>query len=404
MELKNLIHVALLGAIMASCSNNELDNNLMSPSNEISFRAVSNKASRATIITPDNVTSTDFSVYAYTNDGSAYMGTNDEALNWNGTYIDYDDVQGVWDYVTPANKRYWPNSTDLNFYAVSPTTMEDALRTNYGWKFTSSKQQIEYCTSDEYGNTNPLYNYSNIDVMYAIAQNKNKTNCPDGVVNLKFHHALAQVMFQAKTELTSMKVELKSLKICNLHISGTFTLPSTEDEQATKDNWTLKGSDATQGAESTVALAEGEQTGEQQQTGKGVLYAVNNANIVVNHDGNNEITDINTEKPMMVIPQALTAWTVTGDDKSKYDADNNFHSYLMIECNILQNGEYLVGSADEVGEIYIPFAPTWQPGKRYTYTLTFGGGYDDNGNKVLTPITFKATCDSWEASAADVDL
>lgn len=404
MKLKTLIHVALLGAIMASCSNDELENNLMSPSNEISFRAVSNKASRANIITPDNITTTDFSVYAYTEDGSAYMGTNDKDLYWNGVYIDYNTENGVWDYVTPSNKRYWPNSTDLNFYAVSPATVEYALRSNYGWMFSASEQQIAYCASDEYGkvSTNPLYNYSNIDVMYAIAQGKNKTNCPDGVVNLKFHHALAQVMFQAKTEMPSMQVELKSLKICNLHISGTFTLPST-DVQATKDNWTLKGSEATQGSESTVALAEGEQTGDQQQTGKGIQYAVNEANIVVNHDGNNAITDINTKKPIMVIPQTLKAWTVTGEDKTKEQADINFTSYLMIECNILQNGEYLVGSADKVGEIYVPFGPTWQPGKRYTYTLTFGGGYDDQGDKVLTPITFEASCDVWEEKSEDVE-
>lgn len=411
MKLKQLIYVFLVGAVMASCSNDELENNLMSSSNEISFRAVTNNASRATIITPENITTTDFSVYAFAEDGSAYMGVIDETYYWNGTYIDYDTEQGVWDYVVPENKRYWPNSTDLDFYAVSPATIEYGLRTNYGWCFTATKQQIVYSPSDEYGNdnTNPAYNYKNVDVMYAIAQGKNKTNCPDGVVNLKFHHALSQVMFQAKTELPSMKVELKSLKICNIHLSGTFTLPST-DVQATKENWTPNGSDSDQGAgssESTVALAEGDKgasIGQSSGTGKGVVYAVNKANIVVNHDGNNAVTDINTTQPMLVVPQALTAWTVVNEDKTKYDADNNFHTYLMIECNILQNGEYLVGSADKVGEIYVPFGPTWEPGKRYTYTLIFGGGYDDNGNKLLTPITFNASCDPWETSSADINL
>lgn len=93
---------------------------------------------------------------------------------------------------------------------------------------------------------------------------------------------------------------------------------------------------------------------------------------------------------MLVIPQTLTAWDTS---ISKEDADkdeNSYQSYLEVGCKIEQNG----ATAYE-GTLYIPFGTEWQPGKRYTYTLIFGGGYDDQGKPILTPITFEPSVENW---------
>ena len=35
-------------------------------------------------------------------------------------------------------------------------------------------------------------------------------------------------------------------------------------------------------------------------------------------------------------------------------------------------------------------------GKKITYTLIFGGGYNDNGDPILSPITFETKVDEWD--------
>ena len=95
---------------------------------------------------------------------------------------------------------------------------------------------------------------------------------------------------------------------------------------------------------------------------------------------------------MLFIPQTLTAWeTSANDPKTIANANDNKHSYLVIDCKIEQNKATV-----HDGELYIPFGAEWQPGKRYIYTLTFGGGYDKNGNPILTPITFEPTVEDWK--------
>ena len=77
---------------------------------------------------------------------------------------------------------------------------------------------------------------------------------------------------------------------------------------------------------------------------------------------------------------------------TKADADKaeNSQSYLIIDCKIEQNG-----LLRHNGTLYVPFGADWQPGKRYIYTLIFGGGYDENGNPILTPIQFDAETTEW---------
>ena len=65
---------------------------------------------------------------------------------------------------------------------------------------------------------------------------------------------------------------------------------------------------------------------------------------------------------------------------------------------LTQKEQYVIGSASEYQTIYVPFnngTEGWEPGKRYIYTLTFGGGYDKDGNLILAPITFEPEVTDW---------
>lgn len=45
----------------------------------------------------------------------------------------------------------------------------------------------------------------------------------------------------------------------------------------------------------------------------------------------------------------------------------------------------------------------WEPGKKYIYTLNFGGGYDADGKVILSPMKFTPTVEDWTDSPSDIN-
>ena len=363
---------AIFGVLLMSCSEEEIANVETSSRNAIGFNVLSNAAeTRATPTTNTNLKNTDFDVFAFTADGTAFMGKNDTEFEHDGVKIVYKN--GKWDYDNASDLRYWPTEA-LDFYAFNPGTVDEAMQWSYMWEATKDTQKITYSCSDEYGSG--INAHENYDVMYAIAkgQTKDKNN---GVVKFNFKHILSQVVFKAKTQYDNMQVDIDVIKIHNFKFAGAFTLPATAEETG---SW----------SSSDLAFPH-------------AFTVVKNANITVN--SNTEATDITTNTPMLNIPQELTAWKVSETaTKSKLEADNAKQCYLEIACKIRQSGAYLLGSASEYKTIYVPFGDTWEQGKRHIYTLIFGGGYDDQGEAVLNPIQFDAETTGWVDADKDVNV
>lgn len=362
---------AIFGALLMGCSDEEIANVETSSRNAIGFNVLSNAAeTRATPTTPSNLTSTDFDVFAFTADGTAFMGKVDTDFEHDGVKIVYKD--GKWDYDDANDLRYWPSEA-LDFYAFNPGTVSEDMMVFYSWEATKDVQKISYTCMDEYGSGTTHANY---DVMYAMAKGQTK-DMNNGIVKFNFKHILSQVVFKAKTQYDNMQVDIDMIKIHNFKFAGAFTLPATAEETG---SW----------SSSDLAFPH-------------AFTVVKNANITVN--SNTAATDISTKTPMLNIPQTLTAWTVSAPNKSKLEADNAKQCYLSITCKIQQSGAYLLGSADSYGAIYVPFGDTWVAGKRHIYTLIFGGGYDDQGEAVLNPIRFDAETTGWvDADNKDVNV
>lgn len=365
-------------AVMASlsgCSDTELASiDTAQEKTPIGFHTVgSQMGSRATIINSGDITSTDFKVYAFDGAGNAFMGNKDadeNLMDHNGVHIQYNNATTAWKYANPLDLRYWPDYS-LDFYAVSPATFSSELL--LGWKFNNVSPTIYYSLCDEYANTS---NPANVDVMYAVA--KGQTKSGGGKVNLAFKHILSQIAFQAKTNDPNLVVEINEIKLFNIKYSGYFDIP-TDNTAPTRNNW--RPNDLLNGGHKFTVI-----------TG---------ANITVN--STTDVTDISSKnKPMLVIPQQLTAWnTNTTTAKTKAEADNDKEGYLGISCKIKVNGvDYKIGNEDEnesgYGYIYVPFGDTWEPGKRYLYTLIFGGGYDKDGKAILIPVNFTADTEEWK--------
>lgn len=361
---------AIFGALLMGCSDEEIANVETSSRNAIGFNVLSNAAeTRATPTTPSNLTSTDFDVFAFTADGTAFMGKVDTDFEHDGVKIVYKD--GKWDYDDANDLRYWPSEA-LDFYAFNPGTVSDDMLTFYMWEASGTVQKISYTCIDEYG----AGTHANYDVMYAMAKDQTK-DMNNGVVKFNFKHILSQVVFKAKTQYDNMQVDIDMIKIHNFKFAGAFTLPATAEETG---SW----------SSSDLAFPH-------------AFTVVKNANITVN--SNTAATDISTNTPMLNIPQELTAWKVSETaTKSKLEADNAKQCYLEIACKIRQSGAYLLGSASEYKTIYVPFGDTWVAGKRHIYTLIFGGGYDDQGEAVLNPIQFDAETTGWVDADKDVNV
>lgn len=362
---------AIFGALLMGCSDEEIANVETSSRNAIGFNVLSNAAeTRATPTTNTNLKNTDFDVFAFTADGTAFMGKVDTDFEHDGVKIVYKN--GKWDYDNASDLRYWPTEA-LDFYAFNPGTVSEDMMVFYSWEATKDVQKISYTCMDEYGSGTTHANY---DVMYAMAKGQTK-DMNNGIVKFNFKHILSQVVFKAKTQYDNMQVDIDVIKIHNFKFAGAFTLPAAADGTG---SW----------SSSDLAFPH-------------AFTVVKNANITVN--SNTAATDISTKTPMLNIPQTLTAWTVSAPNKSKLEADNAKQCYLEISCKIRQSGAYLLGSASEYKTIYVPFGDTWVAGKRHIYTLIFGGGYDDQGEAVLNPIRFDAETTGWfDADNKDVNV
>ena len=361
---------AIFGALLMGCSDEEIANVETSSRNAIGFNVLSNAAeTRATPTTNTNLKNTDFDVFAFTADGTAFMGKADTEFGHDGVNIVYKDNK--WDYKNANDLRYWPSEA-LDFYAFNPGTVSEDMSAFYRWEASGTSQKISYTCIDEYG----AGTHANYDVMYAIAKGQTKDS-NNGKVKFKFKHILSQVVFKAKTQYANMRVDIRDIKIHNIRFSGVFTLPAAAD-----------GTGSWSSPDLTFPHA---------------FTVVKDKSITV--EGNTTATDISTSSPMLNIPQELTAWTVSGASKTKKGADDAKQCYLEISCKIQQSGVYLLGSASEYKTIYVPFGDTWGAGKRHIYTLIFGGGYTDQGKAVLNPIQFDAETTGWgEAANSDVNV
>ncbi len=165
---------AIFGVLLMSCSEEEIANVETSSRNAIGFNVLSNAAeTRATPTTNTNLKNTDFDVFAFTADGTAFMGK-------------------------------------MAFYS---------------WEATKDVQKISYTCMDEYGSGTTHANY---DVMYAMAKGQTK-DMNNGIVKFNFKHILSQVVFKAKTQYDNMQVDIDVIKIHNFKFAGAFTLPAAAD-------------------------------------------------------------------------------------------------------------------------------------------------------------------------------
>ena len=300
--------------------------------------------------------------------GSMYVGYT------SSTGIELANSNGVYDYANSADIKNWPATTaPLDFYAIHPYDAADTGEETVKPTITGDSQSV-YFVNDGY----PSYGGECLtDLMYATASGLTADSY-NGTVPLEFRHALSQLTFRGVLADETLSVECEQISINNIGCEGTLSLSSG----------TWSGIDNI-----TYYLTP--------QTKKSIASTTDT------------VTLIGDDHAFMLIPQTLTPWTTTSSNPVPITtADSNKQCYLSMSCKIKKDGEYVVGSDDEYGKVYMPFGTELgkmlEMGKKYEITLCFGLGYNEQGEKIepstTGPITYTVSVKDWSTTSVLITM
>ncbi len=329
------LFAALAAAAMTACSTDEVVD--VNRGNAISFRTSVDKATRTTVYSASSLMD-NFKVTAIGNSATYFSDlvvTKGENNAW-----------------TTASTYYWPNY-DLSFYAYAPTDL-----TNSGSATVNIANGAQ--TISNFKPTSKVANQQ--DLVVALAKDQSSST---SAVALNFKHALSQVDVKAQCTRADVQVKVLGVKLVNVKNSGTFTFPAatTSNDATISNQWTAGESTGSymSGVSSAVTLTKGEST----TTATSIMA---------------------TDDHFLMVPQTLTAGSVSGSSITG--------AYISVLCQIsVKQGEsdsytsFFPSSTDASKYAFaaVPLSGTWEAGKKYTYTLSFGGSDGTGGCGYVDP-------------------
>ena len=299
--------------------------------------------------------------------GTQYVGTG-------GSGITVTNTGGVWKE-DAVNTAYWPAETaPLNFQAIAPASDASFTVTN------SVSDNLAHMVANV---TVPTANADQKDILMANEDGVTQSTHSRSV-QLDFKHVLSQVRFKVQTASQQLSGSIESISLCNIKSTGSVGYHAADDVADGENAWkkVVLGTKVSDDAVASYAIGMGDGSFGTAQFGAG------NAKDVTADDGS-----------LMMLPQTTSKWsTVDGTPVTVAAADAAKNTYIKISCKILNGDTYLVGSENTYGEVYIPFAASWAMGKKYIYTINIGtgtGGFDENGNPLVQPISYSVDVDEW---------
>lgn len=419
----------LAGAIaivaFASCSNDQVVSNVETAQvaqQSIGFSPLTKGATRGVVNAAADLG--DFAVTAYVNTPAAagaqdyYYGSAtpiNEALTSGTVYKGMQNIKikynaGAWDYANAADMKYWPyikkadntyeSTTSLDFEAISPASIGSTTAAN--GKFTSAYA----------GGTLQQYTAGTDDVCYAKTTGAKQAN---GVVTMQFKHLLSQVVFAAK-QASGLTVNISEIKLAKV--------PNTATWNAAANAWSsfaASTSDYNGVSGAVTVTASGDAATAQVLTAAGseILLIPQDASLLTYDPADLGTTSTAPGKTWAVEDLGTTA--VDHWDPAVNEATDKL--FLKVTLRIkAADGSWTLGSATTYESIYFAVKTNWQAGKKYTYTLLFGGvkgpdggtatssdiagGTYNDGEAVFTatPITFTAEVTDWVDADSQIAL
>ncbi len=445
--MNKLISIVLLLAILIGCQRtDELSSGNNNNLYEIQLSTYVNTATRASALNNSsfNTEGQNFQLYATSidNNNSLYTIGYTTVYNIDGEWVAGQYSDGTW---VDAQTMYWPTSAStVDFHAWSPSELKqitygaveldtptneeffvkcDTRAANYTGAeadptITFYKQDNDALTLDDDGSTPSTQD----DIIYALQINeKNPTQesvdgeIPNSQITLNFSHIYTLLKFKIATQ-SGIQVRIKAMTLHNVISQMSYHDYYDTDGTRIKEwyGWDPYGSSDLPNYHCVP-----------------MSWADATSSDFFTSTIDNPTMEIQSNNDLMVIPQTITAWKPTIDGYnypiSRNDGLSGSYAekwaYLRIYCDITLVvdkadgttidvplfGDNITPSGDSSFEmpadycIYVPISSAdangnevWEAGNQVNYLLTFGGGYDKDGNTVLNPIKLTPTVYSWD--------
>lgn len=279
-------------------------------------------------------------------------------VSWDAgvTYIDaveaaYDNSVNGWTTKKGSGGKayYWPNSGNLTFAAYSPSSArEDMNSLSYGKEgFTFTNFTVKSDPSQQY------------DLLYAPrAMNKTASSAGgsgiyDGV-ELNFRHALSCIEFKVRngSNFEGSQIRINNIEVMNVYQSGSFAENIDMDDESVYNSspqWTNQGNEL--GTGYSVVPSKIEQLVEE------------------------EAKSLEGARSLLMIPQDFNHGSSHVTIRITYETKTGTDWIPQAQAVIdLVNG--FDSNKDGIGDSYFNDGTNeirgWEPGKKYTYMITFG--------------------------------
>lgn len=353
---------------LAACSKNEADTTAYEQSRVINFNTVANKATKAPITgTVFASTNAPFGVFAYylAEGNWNTAAANSSAVSYmNDVEVAFNDTKDIW---APSSTYYWPLEGKLTFIAYWPKDAATAAFSNAG-VLTLTNFTVNTTVANQ---VDLLYSAiaadkTQNDAYYVDSANSKNSETAEGDkgVNIKFKHALSQVIFKAKTADEvydaglSFKVNTITVNAASTATSMTVTNPTDAQLAENITTWTAPGTKVNFAASATAFPAA--------------------ANTYLTKTLSDPIGD-----PLLMIP--VTAFA--GTDPT---VTINYTLYRISDNQSLGSKEVTI-HFDDVDDVITE----WKAGKKYVYNFTID----------LQKIYFNPTITDWvDGGSQDVDV
>lgn len=242
-----IIAVAAVVAL-AACTKNNPDDAVYQQNRVINFNTVAGLATKAPISgTTYSYNAPAFGVFAsYLEKDKTWAANKVTATRYmDDVEVSFNDTKDIW---APASTYYWPLEGSLSFIAYSPKAAATAAFAEATGTLTLTGFTVNSTVAEQ---VDLLYSSVNADrtmneSYYTDATNsKNSENAEgDKGVNIKFKHALSQVIFKAKTADDvydagmSFKVNTITVNAASTADNMTVINPADGDAAATITTWT----------------------------------------------------------------------------------------------------------------------------------------------------------------------
>ena len=356
-KLGYLMGAALL--TLVSCTNEINEEGFVDKANTISFNAYSNKT-RADYTSGDvdiSVMKTgSFGVVGYKNsDNTLYLGSETKATEqvWNET-------KKAWDYQNEDEKKYWPSGS-MDFFAYFPYSANGAT-----FASTKTTDPVMTIKSDD----------GNQDILFSYIKNRTQTD----IVHLYFYHALSKIKsVEIQVAAPDIEVSVSNIEILNSYTKGNIKVDNTG--VATYSDGTTPRSVGFSPAKTIKS------------------HTTETDRVLFDNTANAYLFATNTTEHDKVKGTGQTMWNGTKDALNGGNLSGSNFICMKVTGKVKHHtetnkDEYLVGSADSDGVMYIPLRGNsansadiseFLAGRRYIYKIVMSSnvGYKDDGDPIM---------------------